>query len=91
MFGSYFDQSLDKMKFPKLLQTIQFGMHFSQSLDNLPNTILNLIFHSISEELTNLPTSLEKMVIQYYEPIESIKKIPFGCEIMDSYNNKIFY
>ena len=43
-------------------------------------------------ELTNLPISLEKIIIHTYffkKSIKKIKKVPFGCVIMDENDHMI--
>ena len=88
-FGSNFNQSLDHIKFPNSLQNIIFGWYFDQSLDNLPNTILNLTFCKINRELTNLPISLEKIILftgYLKQSLTKIKKLPFGCVIIGQKN-----
>jgi hypothetical protein len=43
-FGNNFNQSLDNIQLPELLQSLKFGWDFNQSLDNvqLPNSLKSL-------------------------------------------------
>jgi len=89
-FGYFFNQPINNIKFPPVLKSITFGYSFNQTLDNLPNTIKYIVFEILNRNITNLPISVERIVIinkSSYNKYEL--KVPFGCSIVDRYGKKL--
>jgi len=95
IFGYEFSQSINNMRFPKKIHTIIFNhIQNFNLINNLPNTIKCLQFFKITTILDNLPTSLEKIIINdillcaQFSASKIIKK-PFGCKLYCS--NGMYY
>jgi hypothetical protein len=60
-------------------------------IDNLPNTIVNLIFFNLEIEITNLPTSVKNIKLMCHSQLtlRYLNKIPFGCKIFDKLGKEI--
>ncbi|AYV80346.1 MAG: hypothetical protein Gaeavirus35_6 [Gaeavirus sp.] len=72
---------LDKLAFPYSIKTLRF-METSQSLNNLPNNIEELYIENVYDSVTNLPSSLTKIITKYMTKsnVESkFKRLPYGC------------
>jgi hypothetical protein len=60
-------------------------------LENLPYTIKKIIFYNLDTEINNLPFTLEtiQLMCWTYSSLDFIKKIPFGCKLIDKYSQEI--
>ncbi len=60
-------------------------------VNNLPNTIENLIFYNLEIPILNLPISVKYIKLICYSDLtlNYVNKIPFGCQIFDRFNNEI--
>jgi len=88
-FGMSFNQPLNNL--PNYLTHLTFGMSFNQPLNNLPNYLTYLTFGiSFNQEVNNLPPSLKEIKI-FNKSVHLLKKIPFGCKIIDEHDNEIFF
>ena len=85
-FGTFFNQNIDKVKFPKSLEFIEFYKYSNQMLND---EIKEIKIHYIDEPIKNLPLCLKR--IKFLKIDDGLKKreeniekskIPFGCEIM---------
>ena len=57
---------------------------------NLPINLTHLtVGYEFNQIVDNLPSSIEKIKIHNYQ-ITLLKKIPFGCKIVDHNNKEIF-
>jgi len=91
IFGADFNQPIDKIKWPESLKILKFAFRFTNSFDNLPNGLEELVVYKIKTPLLNLPSSLKKLSIHWTsDDIISQCKIPFGCEVIDNINVKRF-
>ena len=63
---------------------------FNQLVDKLPNNLTHLAFGCcFNEKVDNLPNNLKQLKI-FETPVYYLKKIPFGCRIIDEDDNEIF-
>jgi len=93
-FGRDFSQSIDSVKFPPNLESLEFGDYFDQPLNNLPLNLINLFFTHISpNNLTNLPSSIRKIKLLHQShankfAIKYVKqlRIPYDCKVVDKDN-----
>ena len=92
-FGKKFNRSIDKIIFPENLETLEFGEKFNRSINNLPPFLKKIIFNRITKVHTNLPCTLNSIVIKEYftydQLMEFLKKIPYGCNIYNIDNIQI--
>ena len=87
--GHHFNQPMNNL--PHSLTHLTFGMSFNQPLNNLPNYLTYLTFGiSFNQEVNNLPPSLKEIKI-FNKSVHLLKKIPFGCKIIDEHDNEIFF
>ena len=57
---------------------------------SLPSSLTHLTFGGkFNQKVENLPFNLKEIKINKYK-INLLKKIPFGCKIVDEYNKEIF-
>jgi len=91
IFGNIFNQSLDKVSLPFGIQSITFGCNYKKPLNNLPNSVEKLVFRKINMDITNLPCSVThiKILEHIAKSMEKLIKIPYGCKIIDKYDNEI--
>ena len=77
------------ISFPSSLSTLY--VQGNSELSILPNTIESIIFYRLNVVVDNLPSSITKIqLIQFNkENIKLIKKIPYGCKIVDKCDNYI--
>lgn len=77
------------ISFPNCLSTLYVQGNSEVSI--LPNTIECIIFYCLSIVVDNLPSSVTKIKLIKFnkENIKLIKKIPYGCKIVDKYDNYI--
>ncbi|AYV79895.1 MAG: hypothetical protein Gaeavirus1_32 [Gaeavirus sp.] len=95
-FGCKFNQPIHKVIFPTSIESLSFGYLFDRPLNNLPINLKILTFRNISlENLTNLPPSLEKIIISFnswhHMNCEYAKriKLPYGCVIVNNNNEPL--
>lgn len=92
-FGKKFNRSIDNIKFPENLETLEFGEKFNKTINNLPPFLKKIIFERITKVPTNLPCTLDSIVIKEYftydEIMTCLKKIPYGCNIYNIDNIQI--
>ncbi|AYV80057.1 MAG: hypothetical protein Gaeavirus7_14 [Gaeavirus sp.] len=75
---------------PRTLRTLCLPLFDSDSLDNLPSELEELIIvcmtRNMKQNITNLPITLKKIMVLgvlYYDyVVNKITKIPYGCEIV---------
>ena len=85
---SQFNQLVDKL--PNNLTHLTFGCYFDKLVNNLPNFLKNLTFgDNFNQKVDNLPNNLKQLKI-FETPVYYLKKIPFGCRIIDEDDNEIF-
>ena len=86
--NSRFNQLVDN--WPNYLTHLTFGYYFDQFVDNLPENLTHLTFkYNFSQSVDNLPLNLKQLKICETQ-VHYLKKIPFGCRIIDIYDNEIF-
>ena len=78
-----FDQLIDK--FPSSL--VYLGFYSKLKINNIPENVhtlkINFFAGSDSDLIDNLPSSVKKIIVSDTKKIHCIKKIPFGCEIVE--------
>jgi len=85
---SIFNQPVDNL--PNRLKCVTLGHSFNQKVDNSPKTLTHLTFgYNFNQEVDNLPSNMEKIKIRR-DKQNLIKKIPFGCKVVDESDNEIF-
>jgi hypothetical protein len=91
-YSSYFNQPVDNL--PNSITNLTFGHKFNQSIDNLPNSITHLTFeYCFDKALDNLPLFLQQIKfnsINNERILSKIKKVPFGCKILNKNDQEIF-
>src|SRR6185312_12016836 len=91
-FGMNFNQSIDKL--PTTI--IELGFYSNSKIkNNIPNNIeyINIIFFNndkYNEAIENLPINVKQIKISEEVKIHYLKKIPFGCKVVDELDNEIF-
>jgi len=86
--GYNFNQIINK--FPSSL--VEFGFYSNSIVrNNIPDFIENIviyfdIFNRLNNHITNIPSNIKKIKINYKNKIHFIKKIPFDCIITDLNN-----
>ena len=91
-FGKKFNRSIDNIIFPENLETLEFGEKFNKTINNLPPFLKKIIFNRITKVHTNLPCTLDSIVIKEYftyDQIMACLKIPYGCNIYNIDNIQI--
>ena len=93
MFGSGFDQSLERVDLPMSLESLCFGNRFNQSLEDvrLPVSLKILVFGSDfnqSLEGVTLPSSLETLKFghQFKQPLETLSLPSLRSLTLDRYD-----
>ena len=87
-FGHNFNQKVDNL--PNNLTHLTFGYWFYQSVDNLPDTLTHLTFgYYYNKPMNNLPSNIKEIRVCGNQ-LDSLKKTPFGCRIVDVNDSEIF-
>ena len=93
MFGSSFNQSLERVDLPMSLESLCFGHHFNQSLEavRLPVSLKTLVFGSDfnqSLEGVTLPSGLETLKFgqQFQQPLETLTLPSLRSLTLDRYD-----
>ena len=97
MFKEYYDTVTKIFILPfnfneelKDLPDLIFGHYFNQKIDNLPSTLTHLtVGYLFNQKMVNLPLTVKQIKI-CKQQIHLLKKIPFGCKIIDENNIEIF-
>jgi hypothetical protein len=90
-FGRYFNQSVDSLP-----DTIKELTYWSESkLNNIPTSIeyTNIIFtkyDKYNKVIDNLPINVKIIRINKPDKAHYLKKIPFGCKVVDENEKEIF-
>ena len=87
-FGTCFNQELKKGDIPNSVTHLTFGHDFNQELNILPSGLKSLNLCKNNQILSNLPFTLEKLIITNYNKDNYIK-LPYGCVIYDKNKNII--
>ena len=102
-FGRHFNQPVNYL--PNSITHLTFGCEFNQSVGhqgcedincprNLPNSITHLTFGiSFNRPVDNLPLFLQQIQFNYKtkeEILSIMKKVPFGCKILNERDEEIF-
>ncbi len=90
-FGEYFNQSVNSL--PSTLIEIGFSS-CGYINNNIPNSIefLNITFcddDKYNKAIDNLPLNVKKIRINRSDRLHNLKKIPFGCKVIDKSGNEI--
>ena len=74
---------------PNSLTHLTFGFRFNQKVNNLPVNLTHLsLGRDFNQKVDNLPLNIEE--IKIYDVQKSLlKKIPFGCKILNEYDKEI--
>ena len=88
-FGYPFNQKIHNL--PKKINTLKFWAHHGIK-DNIPEQIEKIIIvfdlpNDDTQKIDNIPTNVKIIEINYPKKMRYIKKIPFGCNVIDSENN----
>lgn len=93
MFGSSFNQSLERVDLPMSLESLCFGHRFNQSLEGvrLPVSLKTLVFGSDfnqSLEGVTLPSGLETLKFgqQFQQPLETLTLPSLRSLTLDRYD-----
>lgn len=91
ILGDLFSQSIDNL--PKNIKELGF-LSGCSAINHIPTNIENIriLFYDISlhdKSIDNIPIHIKQIKIYMTEKIRYIKKIPFGCKIVDKNNNTI--
>ena len=87
-FDCDFNQKLKEGDIPNSVTHLTFGRWFNQELNILPQSLISLKLYKNKQILSNLPFTLEKLIIKYYNKDNYIK-LPYGCIIYDKDENII--
>ena len=90
--GHCFSQSIDKL--PKSIRKLGF-YSCSKIRNNIPENIekIKIIFYgddAYNSTVKNIPSHIKEIKINAKTKIHFLKKIPFGCKIIDDNDNEIF-
>jgi hypothetical protein len=91
-FGYSFNQKVDSL--PSTLIEIGFYSH-CKIKNNIPNSIEFLnIFFSVddfyNEPIENIASNVKEIKINLVSKVHYLKKIPFGCKVVDKLGKEIF-
>ena len=90
-FGYYFDQSIDKL--PKNIKELGFASG-NKIKNNIPENIENIEIVFLNNEndsmIENIPCHIKQIKINERHRINYLKKIPFGCKVVDEEEKEIF-
>ena len=86
-FDDKFNQKLKESDIPNSVTHLTFGSKFNQELNILPSGLKSLMLYENKKILSNLPFTLEKLIIKYYN--NYYIKLPYGCIIYDKNKNII--
>ena len=87
-FGYDFDKEVDNL--PNSMTHLTFGFDFDRQVEHLPNSLTHLTFgYWFNQKVDNLPLTIKQIKI-HKQNINLLKKIPFGCEIIDEEDKEIF-
>lgn len=104
-FNEYFNKPLtyELLKIIKQFKKINFGIHFNQSIDNIPDNIEEISFGRdtywyyassyFNQSIDNLPCSLHTLILgsNFNQPIDnlpcSLKKLVLGSQFNQSIDN----
>jgi hypothetical protein len=90
-FGGAFNNSIDNL--PNSITHLTFGMLFNEPANNLPNSITHLSFgYNFNQKLDNLPINVQEINFNYDDEKKIfliLKKVPFGCKILNENKNVI--
>ena len=87
-FGHYFNQKIKEGDIPNSVTHLTFDVWFNQELNILPYGLKSLRLYKNNQILSNLPVTLEKLIIEDYIKDNYIK-LPYGCVIYDKDENII--
>lgn len=92
--GSDYDQSLKNIELPKSLKTLNFGNSYARGFANVnfPDSLKTIIFGKLNCIIDNLPNTISKIKIEItydYDQLELIKRVPFGCVVVDYHNRSL--
>ncbi len=82
------NKKLKKGDIPNSVTHLTFGLDFNQELNILPYGLKSLMLYENNQILSNLPITLEKLIIKKYNKDNYIK-LPYGCVIYDKDENII--
>jgi len=90
-FGCYFNQPVDNL--PKSIKKLGFSSN-SKIKNNIPENIedIEIIFFGFHYDsiVENIPCHIKKIKINRRDKINYLKKIPFGCKVVDEEEKEIF-
>jgi hypothetical protein len=83
--------STNKIIIPNTIKKLEIPA-ISSLLNNIPDfieklSIFFLCFPPLCGEITNIPSTVKEIIINYPNYVYLIKKIPFGCVIKDTKGN----
>jgi len=102
VFNKTYNYVIDENIFPSCVKKISVYMHCYNTLNSIPASIeyLELMYDNWQSipDITNLPSTIKQIRINGENLsngktlflIRSIRKIPFGCEIFNCKDEKIF-
>jgi hypothetical protein len=90
-FGCEFDQSVNSL--PNSIKELTYWSN--SKINNISNNVeyINIQFYKndkYNEVIDVLPLNIKEIRINYRDKAHYLKKIPFGCKIMDENENEIF-
>jgi hypothetical protein len=90
-FGNGFNQYIDNL--PESIKEMGFYSHHNFK-NNIPSNveIINVYFHNdnrLNKSVENVPPTIKKIRINTVSKKNFITKIPFCCEVVDEFDNKI--
>ena len=82
------NQKLKEGDIPSSITHLTFNWEFNQELNRLPHGLKSLMLYENEQILSNLPVTLEELIIEKYNKANDIK-LPYGCVIYDKDKNII--
>lgn len=86
VFNSEFNQPVDHLFNDEMknLKTVEFGYHFNQTIDNLPDSVEELIIHrKFNQQIRKFPLNMKKLVFNTQEEIYfDLEILPKGLEVL---------
>lgn len=82
-----FNKPIDELRSLLSLKKITFGEKYNKPLNNIQFEVEELVFYNISHDISNLPPSVKKIKLMNPNLITKIKKIPYGCIVVDRCDN----
>jgi hypothetical protein len=86
IFGKSFNQPVGNL--PNSIIHLTFGNNFNQPIKKIPSNLKMInLGYNFTQILDENLIYLEEIYLSKKEQIQLLKKVPWGCKILDNHNN----